>query len=337
MYKRCLAAVICLLQVSACTPQIQTDAGARQTPELMQDEIIMADGYRLPLVRWTPDTDAPCRVVLAIHGFNDFHMAFESLTGTLTENCTAVYAYDQRGFGATEQRGIWPGEERLVKDAVTVTSLLRRRYPDTPLYLLGESMGAAVVMLALAGETPPSVEGAVLLAPAVWARTVQPWYTRTALWLGVRILPGLKLSSEILGIEVSDVPEVQEYWREHPMVIQHSRVDALHGVTDLMDSALAAAGSLQGPALILYGGNDEIIPPEAVCALLDKLPDPTESSWRFVFYPEGYHSLTRDSRADETIDDIAVWLESRQAPLPSGLELDRTQAKERLCEQKQAR
>lgn len=304
----------------------------RQTPRLMQDEAVMADGYRLALMRWMPDTETPCRVVLAVHGFNDFHMAFESLAGRLTGDCTAVYAFDQRGFGATDQRGIWPGEDRLVEDAVTVAFLLHQRYPGTPLYLLGESMGAAVVMLALAGETTPPVEGAVLLAPAVWARSVQPWYTRTALWLGLRIMPGMKLSSAILGLDASDVPEVRRYWREHPMVIQRTRVDALHGVTNLMDSALAAAGALRTPALILYGGRDEIVSPEAVCALLENLPDPAANPWRFVYYPDGYHLLTRDSRADETVNDIAAWLEARQKPMPSGQEQDLTDAEEYLCE-----
>jgi len=114
---------------------------------------------------------------------------------------------------------------------------------------------------------------------------------------------------------------------------QRTRVDALHGVTNLMDSALAAAGNLQSPALILYGGRDEIIPAEAIYVLLNKLPPPAVSPWRFAFYPEGYHLLTHDSRAGETINDIAAWLESRRAPLPSGRELKRIRAEEKLCEQ----
>jgi len=70
----------------------------------------MADGYRLPLKHWLPENRPLCRVVLALHGFNDFHMAFEALAGTLVGCCNAVYAYDQRGFGATEGRGLWPRE-----------------------------------------------------------------------------------------------------------------------------------------------------------------------------------------------------------------------------------
>jgi acylglycerol lipase len=293
--------------------------------------IVMADGYRLPLVRWLPD-EAPCRVVLAVHGFNDFHMAFEALAPALSSDCVAVYAHDQRGFGATATRGLWAGTQPLVDDVIALAVLLRERYPDVPLYLIGESMGAAVVILALARDEPPPVEGAVLLAPAVWARTTQPWYMRTALWLAVRIAPGMKLTAEALDVRASDLPEVIRYWREHPMVIRRTRVDAIQGVTDLMDAALAVAGAWRGPVLILYGSSDEIVPPEPICVMLTNLPDPAASGWRFVFYPQGYHLLTRDSRASETIRDIAAWLESPQASLPSGLDLDRAQAEAMLCE-----
>ncbi|MEX2523795.1 MAG: lysophospholipase [Gammaproteobacteria bacterium] len=329
---RWLAAVVCIFQFTACAPQIQARSDTLQAPELTRDEAVMADGYRLPLERWLPENGSPCRIVLAVHGFNDFHMAFESLAGALTKDCSAVYAYDQRGFGATDQRGIWPGEDRLVEDVITLASLLQQRHPELPLYLIGESMGAAIVMLAMAGNDPPRAEGAVLLAPAVWARDIQPWYMRMGLWFGVRLMPGLKLSSRLIGIEASDVPEVQQYWREHPLVIQRTRVDALHGVSKLMGSALDAAGNLQTPALILYGGKDEVIPPEAACALLEQLPDPQSVPWRFVYYPQGYHLLTRDSRAQETIMDTNTWLKSRQALLPSGRETDRDRAEKVLCQ-----
>lgn len=290
----------------------------------------MDDGYRLPLASWLPDGE-PCRVVLAVHGFNDFHMAFEALGPALSEDCVAVYAHDQRGFGATVTRGRWPGKEVLADDVVTLATMLHGRYRDVPLYLVGESMGAAVVMLAMTGDESPPVAGAVLLAPAVWTRAVQPWYMRIALWLSVRIMPGLKLSPGALDLQASDLPEVVRYWREHPMIIQRTRVDAVHGVTNLMDAALAMAGKLQGPLLILYGGRDEIVPPVAMCALQSAWPDDTDGEWRFVYYPDGYHLLTRDSRAQETIHDIAGWLASPDTREMRGMEPGREELEQILC------
>src|SRR3546814_7643349 len=70
-----------------------------------------------------------------------------------------------------------------------------------PLYLLGESMGGPVVLAALAGAKPPAVEGAVLVAPAVWARSTMPFHQRAGLWLGTHLFPWAKFSGRGLGIQ----------------------------------------------------------------------------------------------------------------------------------------
>src|ERR1700759_2799549 len=83
----------------------------------------------------------------------------------------ATYAYDQRGFGAATERGFWPGRAALAADAATASRILRRLYPGVSLYLLGDSMGGAVAVAAMTGEsgTPvPDVDGVILTAPAVW-------------------------------------------------------------------------------------------------------------------------------------------------------------------------
>lgn len=318
------------LLVAACAcGEVHASHEVTQLPRLEQDAVIATDGYRLPLSRWLPEND-PCRVVLGLHGFNDFRKTFNNLASKLSEDCTAFYAYDQRGFGETTDRGEWAGRVLLANDAILVARLLHKHHPQLPLYLLGESMGGAVALLALTSDDYLPVDGAVLLAPAVWGYELQPWYQRLGLWLGIRVMPNVKLSSEWIGIDPSDDPEVLEYWRSHPMIIHEPTVAALYGVTGLMGAALAAADRLQTPTLILYGGKDEVMPQEVTCALLNKLPDNSDN-WRFVFYPDGYHMLTRYSGAETTIRDIRAWLESANTALPSGGELQPGQAEEQLC------
>src|SRR5690554_1997504 len=101
------------------------------------------------------EDETPRAVVLAVHGFNDHSGSFEVMAEALAPRGIATYAYDQRGFGLTYQRRIWPGHGRLVEDAALLTRLLAGRYPGTPVYLVGKSMGAAVVLLTLADDPPP--------------------------------------------------------------------------------------------------------------------------------------------------------------------------------------
>jgi len=110
--------------LAACaTPHVQLASSIAQPSRLTPDRIIMDDGYELPLAIWQPEA-GPQAIVLALHGFNDYRNAFSDIAPTLTAAGIQVYAYDQRGFGETEERGIWPGSERLQQDAAAASELL---------------------------------------------------------------------------------------------------------------------------------------------------------------------------------------------------------------------
>jgi alpha-beta hydrolase superfamily lysophospholipase len=315
--------LVCLAWLAGCATPVVQQRGAHPTvPHLEADRVIAADGATLPLIVWRPH-GAPRAVVLALHGFSDYRLAFAEVGPFLAAGGIATYAYDQRGFGATAQRGIWPGSELLVDDARRVAALLRQRHPGQPLYLLGESMGGAVAMSVLA-ETPEAVDGAVLVAAAVWGRATMNPLQRAALWLVAHSFPGMRLSGRGLGITASDNQAMLRALRDDPLVLKEARADALWGLVNLMDRALAAAPMLSVPALVLYGEHDEIIPRRPTCRMLSVLA----SSARTAIYPDGYHMLTRDLGARVVLEDVAAWLADPAAPLPSGLDADGLQA---LC------
>jgi alpha-beta hydrolase superfamily lysophospholipase len=108
-----------------------------------------------------------------------------------------------------------------------------------------------------------------------------------------------------------------------PLIIKQTRIDAIYGLTDLMEAAMVNSGALKVPALILYGEHDEIIPPSAICQMVDILPDRAVSNWRMVLYPDGYHMLTRDLQATVVLRDMMTWMRNQKDRLPSGHEITR--------------
>lgn len=327
-------AFLSVLLVFGCSHVQRQPAGASNgEPVLNEDHVLTADGYRLPLRRWLPRGEIKA-VVLGLHGFNDYGNAFHYLQEAVVDTgSVAIYAYDQRGFGATKRPGIWAGQETLVNDASTVTTLLRARYPHRPLVLMGESMGAAVVLLALAKGNSLPADGAVLIAPAVWGTEAMPWYQRLGLWLAVRLMPGKYFSSETvrrMGKRATDDSEVIRELSEDPLVLKGARVDALHGVSELMLEASRVV-SVRIPSQTLYGLNDQIIPSEPVCNWLRRLTQSSPTGMRIVLYPDGYHMLTRYSERAKVIADIAAWLRSPQSTLPSGYESSLDKARAMVC------
>ena len=131
---------------------------------------------------WLPE-GSPRAVILAVHGFNDYSNAFTEFGEFAAERGIAVHAYDQRGFGANQAAGRWPGTRALIADLERERTRIGRLHPDRPVYILGESMGAAVVIAAMASGASLDAEGFILTAPAVWGGDqLNPFY-RATLWV----------------------------------------------------------------------------------------------------------------------------------------------------------
>ena len=326
-------AVMVMLVLGACAGRLQPMGPAIQPPALNGDAVVTGDGYVLPLKSWMPEGEARAAIV-ALHGFNDYANAFATPGPVWAEAGIATYAYDQRGFGGTEEIGIWPGTETLVADARATVALVRRRHPGVPVYLLGESMGGAVVLAGLGGPTagsqPIDVDGVILVAAAVWARGTMPFYQRIPLWLGANLTPWITLTGRGLDIQPSDNIEMLIAFSRDPLVIKETRIDTIDGLVDLMSDALDAAPTLSVPALILYGDNDEIIPPPPIEAMLRRLPADRHV---VAFYEQGFHMLLRDLNGDIPQGDIAHWIADPNAPLPSGADLRGAERRMMLAEQ----
>ena len=275
-------------------------------------------------------------VVVALHGFNDYSNAFSARPGApgtgpyLAARGFAVIAYDQRGFGQSPGTGRWAGRDALVADFNGVVASLKAENPALPVFGLGQSMGGAVIMAAMAGRDPPPLKGLVLVAPAVWARSSMPRTYRAALWLGAHLTPGVRVASSSAGRQATDNLAVLEANALDPLFIKKTRLDTVSGLADLMDEGLAAVPRIGGPVLYLYGEKDQIIPPrpsfEAMTAFAL-----AGSRVRLALYPQGWHMLLRDRQAETALADVAAFLTDQRAPLPSGGEQDALPRLSRAC------
>lgn len=279
---------------------------------------VLAPG-ELPRSTW-PVPAEPRAVLLAVHGFNDHHTAFVEFAAAAAARKVMVAAYDQRGFGANPDRGHWPNTEVLVADLRAELERLRRWRPDMPLFVLGESMGAAVAVLALTGDGAPAVQGVVLSAPAVWGGpALNPFY-KSVLWLLRQITPALTLTGRGLGKRPTDNQEVLRQLAADPLFIKETRVDAIAGLVDLMSAARAQGPDLRLPTLVLIGEKDEIVPLEAQLSFAASLPPDTS---RVIVYPDGWHLLLRDLQRERVWSDVLSWIDSIAAAV--GAMADQTQ------------
>jgi len=304
----------------SCAPKVFPPGPDLATPAITEGGLLARDGVVMPLKTWTLNNNPPKAVILALHGFNDYSAFFDQPGAYFAERGIVSYAFDQRGFGRTSNRGAWAGIDAYIKDLGAAVTALREHHPGIPLYLLGESMGGAVIMTAMTSANAPHADGVILAAPAIWGRDTMPWYQRAALFIGVHTLPTATVTGQSLKIKPSDNIEMLRALGRDPLVIKKTRIDTIYGLANLMDRALEASPAFKAKALILYGQKDEVIPGGPTRLMLSRLPVDIPGQ-RIALYPDGYHMLLRDLQAETVLADIAAWIEDGAGPLPSGADI----------------
>jgi acylglycerol lipase len=302
----------------ACAPKLQPLGPVVTTPSFAGDHLVMDDGVALPLRHW-PAEGKTKAVILALHGFNDYSEAFNEPAQDWAKRGIETYAYDQRGFGETPYHGLWAGDQRMVDDLKAAAPLLRERHRDVPFYILGESMGGAVVMCAAVGNDPPEADGLILVAPAVWSREYLGPVAAGALWFFAHTIPWYTLDGRGLRVEPSDNRAMLEKLSRDPLVIKATRIDTVYGLVGLMDRAWAAAPRMPEDTLVLYGAREQVIDDDAAVAMMHRLPRGPIGP-RVAIYTQGYHMLLRDLNGDIVRGDVATWILDPAVPLPSGAE-----------------
>lgn len=311
--------------LSGCAPMVQV-AGAPPLgfsgPRLEPDALISFDGERLPMTVWPAigQGGAPVRpwaVIVALHGMNDYAEAFTLAAPAWAKAGITTYAYDQRGFGRGPRRGVWGGEPLMVEDLRTATTLARAAHPGAVLAVVGESMGGAVAISAFASNRPPAADRLVLIAPAVWGWSTQGLPNRIALWSMAHLVPTRELQPPswlTRRIRSTDNLEHLRKMSRDKNLIFRTRIDAMYGLVNLMQHGQDRLGQVRAPVLYQYGANDDIIPKSAAFRAVGAL----KATDRSVYYPRGFHMLTRDLAGPRVWADVVSFIRDPRAPLPSG-------------------
>ncbi|MEO9971279.1 MAG: alpha/beta fold hydrolase [Hyphomonadaceae bacterium] len=277
------------------------------------------DGAKLGLTVW-PSVAGPEPefVVVGVHGMNDYAAAFEYAGPYWAARGVTTYAYDQRGFGRSVQKGIWPKEELMRQDLRAAVRVARARHPEATLSVVGISMGAAVAMTAFGSDDPPAdVDRLILSGPGLRGWGGLPLHHRASLWASTKIRPDwivVPPKFAVQKITPSDNYDMLVRRGRDSLNTFDNRIDQVYGVVSVMENGHRAAGRLPPNTLLLYGAKDDIIPESFMRRTAPNLAPHV----RTAYYEDGYHMLMRDLQHEVVLEDQFTFMESVEAALPSG-------------------
>ena len=272
------------------------------------NKFTMSDGAEM--TTRTFEAKGPSKgTVIALHGIQDYSIAFRAMAQEVTEKGYTLIALDQRGHGNSPVKGKWGGEDRMIADLQELTEDVRAKEKGKPVIWLGESMGGAVM---LAAHTKGKVnkinapDKMVLVSPAVWgSATMNPLLQ--LLLMTVNLIPFVRdwsIFPQAPWIKSTDNEEVWNQMMRDPRHQKSSSAARLAGLKRLMTSAETGLRYVKSPTLVLTGDKDQVVPKKSFDYARGQMFVDDGSLVNFKSYKNGYHMLLRDKEGHKPRQDI---------------------------------
>ncbi len=254
--------------------------------------------------------EEPWARVLLLHGLNEHSGRYEHVGAALAAAGIDVRAHDHRGHGRTWGRRSYLGDFTEFLDDVEdhVAEIRAEDAADgVPLAILGHSMGGLIAhAYCVSGRPAPDL--LVTSGAALEANGVPGWQRRLAGVLA-RVAPRLRVGGKIDGAILSRDPEVGRAYHEDPLVPTGVTAALGQAMLDGMDFHRERAATLGVPTLVLHGGADELVKPEATESLTE-----LGSVERHVL-PDMRHEIFNELGHEDVIDRVVAWLRVQVRPL----------------------
>ena len=247
--------------------------------------------------------------VLLIHGLGAHSAWFEAMARLLAEQGFLVFAYDQKGFGSRGNEELTSYKE-WIDDLVDMVAELKKATESSegarPFFLMGNSMGALVVM---AATQQIQVDGIVIFSPGFEGcpETFTLPYKIKAIFSAL-LAPSkpvkLPYSMDIVTRDLS----VRKY-----LASDNAKKMAVPGrmLTELLKLSNLVVASLKTvnvPVLMFTAGVEKIVNNEVNLRLFKKLQAPSKEH---IHMTEAWHDLMFDPLVDEVANRSTSWVQSK--------------------------
>ncbi len=269
---------------------------------------VASDGENLAIQDWPQYHGDRLRgVVLLVHGLGEHAGRYETLASQLNDWGFAVRGYDQYGHGESGgSRGGLPSDTRLLDDLADIVDSTRTRMqPDTPLILLGHSLGGLVAARFVSLALRP-VEALVLSSPALdpGLNAVQ----KLLLAVLPKIAPNLRVGNGLDASLISHDPAVVAAYLADPLV--HDRISGrlARFIADAGPATVALASQWQVPTLLLYAGADKLVNPAGSRTFVAQAPQQVVTARCFEALR---HEIFNELQPEPVFAALREWLDAR--------------------------
>ncbi len=248
----------------------------------------------------------PIASVVILHGYAEHSGRYLHVMEYFAGKDFAVFAPDERGHGRTAKTlGDIESFRLVLEDVDILVTQASEKFPTRPVFMLGHSMGGLLAVL-YAEKYEDRLKGLVLSGAALVLPDNVSSFVKKMAGLLAKIAPRLQVQ-KFDSSGISRDPEVVRKKDEDPLYYKGKTMartgnEMLRGI----ESAIAGLSSISVPILVLHGGADPIISPEASKMIYENVSSEDKTIKLF----EGlYHEIMNEPEKDEVLDFISDWIE----------------------------
>jgi alpha-beta hydrolase superfamily lysophospholipase len=185
---------------------------------------------------------------------------------------------------------------------------VRAREARLPLFLIGHSLGGAVVTLYTVERKPP-LAGLILLAPALRLDRLPIETAATPLTAMLAPnLPVVNVPDEVRSRSPAVVAEL----RRDPLIYHEvGPARTAGGLIEALGRIWARADELDVPLLALHGTGDKVTDPRGSAEIVHRA---RTRDRRLVLYRDLFHDLVLEPERDQVMTDVERWIDERTPP-----------------------
>ena len=265
------------------------------------------DGLLLLRQAWRPEGE-PGAVLAVVHGYGEHGGRYRGLAEDMAARGHAVHVYDLRGHGRSGGRRGHVGRfTDYLDDTAVFLDAVREEHRGQPLYLLGHSLGGLIATAYVEDRPADALAGLILSSPFLrLGMPVPPLRLHVARVLSL-IAPAVNVGNTIDPSALSHEREVVRVYDTDPLNHHVATARWAAEVLAAQDAALAAAGGIRLPLLLLYGDADAVADPQAARELFARVASPDKT---VHCYEDFYHEIFNETGRAAVFADLAAWLEA---------------------------
>ena len=266
-----------------------------------------ADGLHLFSQGWEPESEIQA-VICLVHGLGEYSGRYNILAARLIQEGYALMGFDLRGHGKSQgQRGHTPAFDFFMQDIAQFLDQAAKRYPLSPLFLYGHSLGGILVLNYVLRERP---ELSGVIATGAGLRTVlEKQHLKIAFArLAGALIPQLSLPSGLDADMISrDIAIVQAY-RNDPLVHDRATLKMANECFQSIPWAFEHASDFPTvPLLLMHGTGDQVAYYQGSQEFAAGVPgDCTLKLWDGF-----YHEIHNEPEKSQVFDYLIAWLNEK--------------------------